>query len=175
MAVAVRDAIKRDDVVTLAKYLNDGGCVESGKPNSDWSLLHFAASSGSIKCISVLLDWGANINAVNIYGLTPLQLAAWCGHIEALTLLLNQGGANINETDDNGRTALYSAAANGHVDCVQFLLERGANRKIADAEGRKPIHLCKLIANLETREQIRQLLNGGGQATKAAKPRCPLK
>lgn len=169
-AAAARHAARLDDVFLLTKYLDDGGSVESCD-NYQWSLLQDAVYHGSINCSSVLLDRGANVNAANGYGSTPLHKAALRGYIEALTLLLDRGGENIDAADNDGWTPLHCAILYGHVDCVQLLLERGANRDIVNADGHKPINLCDRIDNWETAEQIEGLLQGGGQATKAAKPR----
>jgi len=38
--------------------------------------LHFAAREGHLDVVQVLLDWGANINARDFQGVTPLELAS---------------------------------------------------------------------------------------------------
>jgi len=40
-----------------------------------WTPLHYAASHSSLKCISLLLEHGASIDAMNDQGLTPVDLA----------------------------------------------------------------------------------------------------
>lgn len=170
LAAAVHDAVKHDDVALLTKYLDSGrGPVES-YDDGYWPLLISAARYGSIKCLSVLLDRGANIDTTRFNSLTSVHCAAANGQTEALTLLLDRG-ADVDDVENEGRTPLHYAVYVGHIECVQLLLERGANREIADNIGRTTMDYWTQIVNPEIAEQIKKLLQGGGQATKAAKPR----
>ena len=54
--------------------------------------LHRAATSGSRDCASLLLDWGAPINAVDCDGCTPLTLAESHGNTAVASLLRSRGG-----------------------------------------------------------------------------------
>jgi ankyrin repeat protein len=42
---------------------------------------------------------------------------------------------------NEGKTALHVAAESGKTDLVRYLLEKGANTRITDAGGKKPIDL----------------------------------
>lgn len=55
-----------------------------------------------------LLKYGADVNAADIDGTTPLMIAAMDGCTETLSVLL-ESGANIRATDTQGRTALMLA------------------------------------------------------------------
>jgi ankyrin repeat protein len=88
--------------------------------------LHLAAYFGVKAIIQVLLEKGANINAVDGYEKTPLYLASENGHIEVVQLLL-ENGANVNAADHFGETPLNQASENGHIEVIQLLLEKGAN------------------------------------------------
>ena len=50
-----------------------------------------AASKGHIEEITDLLKRGADVNATNRAGMTPLMMAASRGHLEAVKLLLEKG------------------------------------------------------------------------------------
>lgn len=99
-----------------------------------------------------------------------LHQAAIHNSTKCATILLDRG-TNVNEIDENLWTLLHFAVLYGRVECVQLLLERGADHEFVNMDGNKPIDLCDPIRNPKTADEIRQLLNGGGQATKAAKPR----
>jgi len=58
----------------------------------------------------------------DIFGFTPLLIAADAGRADACTVLLTRG-ANINATDLLGRTALHIAASKTHLEAVRVLLE----------------------------------------------------
>ena len=80
--------------------------------------------------VEVLLQAGANINARDEAGFTPLHDAALAGNAGAVRLLLEHG-ADINAADkDSGATALYMAATMGREEVVTLLLEKGADPHI---------------------------------------------
>ena len=90
--------------------------------------LYAAASTGSLKCVLLLLEAGANKNkGQTIDGqwryeeATPLHVAAQNGHLEVVQILV-ESGANKDEDD------VYIAAGNGHLEVVRFLVESGAHK-----------------------------------------------
>ncbi|KAF4468114.1 ankyrin repeat-containing [Fusarium albosuccineum] len=88
----------------------------------------------------LLLEKGANIEAADIDGRTPLSWAAWKGDSDATVQLLLDRGANIEAADINGRTPLSLAAERTHrKGAVRLLLDRGADVGAADNEGRTPL------------------------------------
>lgn len=50
------------------------------------------ANQGYIDMISLLLEFGADVNAVNASGVTPIMFAARQGHLEIVRLLIQHGG-----------------------------------------------------------------------------------
>ena len=109
----------------------------------------------------LLLEHGADINAQNKDGRTPLHVAAENGRVEVVRVL-HEHGANIGAEDDAGRTPLHLAASYGSVQTVHVLLEYGANIGANDNEGRTPLHLAvvKKAGWLEV-EVVRVLLEHG--------------
>jgi ankyrin repeat protein len=96
--------------------------------------LHEAAQSGDLDRAKALLDGGAEIDARDTEGMTPLCLAAGHGRTLVAKLLLEKG-ANIDTTCKGDYTPLHLAAWNGHDEIVDLLLQRGAdvNAKVAGA------------------------------------------
>jgi len=70
--------------------------------------LMFSARQGCVDCEKVLLDAGADKNAVDPDGISSLLFAIINGHYDAADFLVSQG-ADPNLADKTGRTALYSA------------------------------------------------------------------
>jgi hypothetical protein len=78
--------------------------------DQDWeTLLHFAARSGEADIVTALLHAGANVDAQDFLGITPLMLAASYGHSDVVDLLL-RAGADAEKRDRNGESALHYAA-----------------------------------------------------------------
>jgi ankyrin repeat protein len=87
-----------------------------------------------IEVAQALLDKGADVNANNNYNWTPLMYAAQDGHNAVIQLLLTKG-AKISAKDGQGRTALMKAAERGHVDSVKALLAGGADLNMQTITG----------------------------------------
>lgn len=82
-----------------------------------------AVHAGNIAEIQRQLHAGADVNAVNHYGLTALMLAVVTNHLEIVKLLL-AAGANVNAVDHDGMTALMFA---NNPEQRQLLLAAGAD------------------------------------------------
>ena len=106
-----------------------------------------ACIDGNKYCVDLLLEKGANINAQDESGLTPLHLSSLNGHLEIVELLIGgsnswKGVSDVNTNDESGRTALHAAAFAGNKDILHLLLDRDAELKKADDFGRGVISWC---------------------------------
>jgi ankyrin repeat protein len=70
--------------------------------------LHMAARRGNVAAAEALLDWGADIEARDSLGETPLRRAVNCGKIEVASLLLNRG-ADVHSKGSKSLTPLSAA------------------------------------------------------------------
>jgi ankyrin repeat protein len=72
--------------------------------------------------VRFLLDRGADIDAENVSGWTPLMLASFAGQTKIVNLLVSRG-ANIFIEDayHPGKTALTISKEKGFADIVQIL------------------------------------------------------
>ena len=95
--------------------------TEKGSKNT---FLHYASRLGSVKNVELFTGKGIPINAVNIYGYTPLMEAAVRGHSEIVRVLI-KNGARIDLKDNNGKTALQMAESNNHREVIQILKSAG--------------------------------------------------
>jgi len=116
-----------------------------------------AVKEGDIAKVKNLLIRGANVNAKDKDGRTPLHHAATIGHVEIARFLLERG-ANVNAKDKDGRTPLHHAATIGHVEIARFLLERGANVNAKGKNGNTPLHYAVRNGHVEV---VNLLLENG--------------
>jgi len=72
------------------------------------------------------LDKGADANAKNDKGMTPLHIAAYYGDTMVAHLFLKHG-ADANAHDSKGYTPLILAAMHGNIDVAMLLIEKGAD------------------------------------------------
>jgi len=79
------------------------------------------AHEGSAEMVALLLEFGADVEASNSQGCTPLALAAIRGHIDVVRLLVG-AGASLGHTDTAGQCPLVHAARNGRMNVAGFLL-----------------------------------------------------
>jgi len=70
------------------------------------NLIHLYCNKNDIENLKKLIDSGADVNAKNKDGDTPLHTATWKGNIEIVKLLI-ENGANLNIQDSNGKTPLH--------------------------------------------------------------------
>lgn len=96
--------------------------------------LHVAVRKGNIFSLEHLLKAGANVEATDADGSTPLFLAATDADETALLMAY---GADIHKPDKRGRTPLMRAAAHAlSVKPVKQLLAAGAQIDTADEAGK---------------------------------------
>ena len=119
-----------------------------------------ASFNGSLKCIPLLIEAGANKDQGTTYrGATSLFLAAHEGHLEVVRFLV-ESGANKNQgTTDDGETPLHAGALNGDLEVVRFLVESGANKDQGTTTyGATPLYIAAHEGRLEV---VRFLVESG--------------
>jgi len=171
-----------------------GGCKKESPqaparanfPPDSGMLLHRAAEAGSVEAVRALLAEGADINATNGYGQTPLHEAARSAPVGIIQVLI-AGGADVNAKDDGGDVpldlALYeeqgreevaelllrsgakatvnhlaAAARAGYVRLVVMLIDEGIDVNARDEDGRTLLHVA---ADCSQKEVVKLLLDKG--------------
>ncbi|XP_023319029.1 protein TANC2 [Trichogramma pretiosum] len=84
-------------------------------------ILCMYAHEGSCEMVSLLLDFGANVDLANSQGCTALILAAARGHCDVVRRLA-AAGATLGRTDTSRQCALVHAARRGRLAVVGYLL-----------------------------------------------------
>ncbi len=105
----------------LIDYGADLGAISRNDAEHD--ALHAAVGGRHASTVSLLLDRGANIAAVESHGYTPLHLAAVMGNDEIVAILLDRGASPTALADDN-RTPGDLAYLAEHDDLARLLRAR---------------------------------------------------
>ncbi len=162
-------AVKKNDVESVDFLLKGGVDVDAVNGNGRTALI-CAARDGHEKVVRLLLERGAEIDAVNRVrggGFTALMYAARSGNEKVVRLLLERG-AKIGAVDGGGWTALMCAAVSGHEEIVRLLLERGAKIDAVDGGGWTALMYAavsgheKVVRLLLEREAEIDAVNGDG-------------
>jgi truncated hemoglobin YjbI len=110
----------------------------------DRTLLHEVAGQGSLPVVELLLQLGADPNARDQSGHTPLYFVGNASHGANgadVVRVLAQGGANVNARERLKHcTALHMAARRGNIPVAEALLDCGANAEARDKLGDTPLH-----------------------------------
>ncbi|KAI8336642.1 ankyrin repeat-containing domain protein [Chlamydoabsidia padenii] len=112
--------------------------------------LWVAAGDGQLDRVKELVESGAEVNAKDNFGYTPIHAAVSYNQKEVLDYLLNNGG-DINVEDFEKDTPLYVCET---VDMAKFILDRGANPSHKNQDGISPAQ----TANEEGWKDVAQLL-----------------
>ena len=85
-----------------------------------------ACIGGHTSTAGALVKAGANVEAKDNDGYTPLIIASAKGHLDTVTYLVKECGANVEAKAYDGNTALALAKKNGKSDVEQYLRSKGA-------------------------------------------------
>jgi ankyrin repeat protein len=80
-----------------------------------------AAEEGHHEVVSLLLERGAAVNAVDAFHRTALHYTRFFGRALVVRILLAQPGVDCNPRDGEGRTPVMWAVIHGEVECVRAL------------------------------------------------------
>jgi len=128
--------------LVIADLPKKHGAIESSPTkveNDQAKTLYEAAADGDNELVKSLISGGADVNAQNDWGWTPLYVAAAIGNGVIVNLLIAKG-ADVDAPNKLSETPLHLAVSNGHRDIVMLLIENGADFRAADEDGVTPLH-----------------------------------
>lgn len=110
--------------------------------------LHQAALRGETESVSRLISEGVDVDAKNLYGITPLSIACEYGNSAIVELLLD-AGADANQTIAGGETALMTSCRTGDVGIVAALIKHGAAIEAKNKSGQTALMWAADEGNIE--------------------------
>lgn len=172
-------AVEKGDVDRIRLLVKQGVNVNM---HSRWlyglpgrTALHVAVKYGQMESARVLLELGADVNAVDVtQDGTPLVLAVYEGNIAMLKLLLANGAnPNVNHSRVGMlafkypilHTALWIIAKE---ECAVVLINEGADITVTDSSGNTPLHIAAKYGRVKA---IQALLNRGADTEARNKKR----
>jgi ankyrin repeat protein len=135
----VRTLLQRPDV-----RVNERFPIVNGF-NDDHTPLHVACRDGHTDIAKLLLDAGADVNAVEpVFGAVPLHKAVYNGHARITGVLADRPGINLDfQGATNGYTPLHDALWHGFADCALILIRKGARLDLRGHDGKRPLDLAR--------------------------------
>nr|GFB54455.1 hypothetical protein [Tanacetum cinerariifolium] len=122
---------------------------------SFFSPLKFAAHSGDIQALKVILDTkNIDINDQDPNGFSAVMVTAMQGHVHAFKLLV-YAGADVKLINKNaGLYPLHYAAGHRDIHAIKLLLTRGYDVNALDVEGHTPLMFAAKEGNVKMCELL---------------------
>ena len=161
-------AAQEQNVAAVRALLHQGADVNT--PRADGATaLHWAAHWDHLEISDLLLGAGADANAAEdqgvtplvlacenasadaaqVNGVTPLMMAARAGAFEIVRTLLGRGVNVAAAIPTTGQTALMWATAEGHIDVMRALITAGADVSAPSAIGFTPLLFATRNGDIE--------------------------
>eukprot|EP00178_Gracilaria_changii_P007339 TRINITY_DN233_c0_g1_i2.p1 TRINITY_DN233_c0_g1~~TRINITY_DN233_c0_g1_i2.p1 ORF type:complete len:1745 (-),score=208.95 TRINITY_DN233_c0_g1_i2:1936-7170(-) len=134
--------------------------------------LHIAAAEGHANICALLIDRGADVNAKDRWGHTPLWDAKMNGHRDVQELLQRHNGTDNSFAMDVTSFELMQFAAKGDLEAVRDRIVAGAKATFQDYDRRTPLHLACSEGHVEVAELL--LVNGASHSARDRVGRSPV-
>jgi uncharacterized protein len=145
------EAVKKKEGQEVTDMLAEGSpsLINTRDLTTGETALHLVTKRRDQTWMEFLIARGANVNARDAKGATPLVAACNLNFVEGAALLVEQG-ARVDESNSAGETPLITAVHNRNIELMRILLKAGANPDRADNSGRSARDYARLSPNAAT-------------------------
>lgn len=145
--------IAKDKIEIVNEFLEAGMSVNS-RDDMGVPMLNIACRNDNFEFTKMILDLGADLNAVSDdRGYTAVMDAVWRGN-EKITKFLIEKGADLNTINKEGQTNLILAVGANRENIVKLLAENGSDPDVKDMMGMS----AYTYATLFKKERIVEIL-----------------
>ncbi len=133
---ALMYAAKNGNLTALKTLIEHAADPERVSTATNKTALHFAAETAHCEAIQALVDAGANTNAQDSLGNTPLMLTIVARENQKTlykrSVPLVANSMNLEQRNNEGQTALWLAARGLHEQLLKYLMSKGAALQTRD-------------------------------------------
>lgn len=139
------EAVRKADGTAVTDALSEPGStiVNTRDYTTGNTALHIVVQRRDLTWVRFLHERGANVNARNSKGESPLVLATNLGWSEGVEQLVRLG-ASVNEANSTGETPLIMATHRRDAEMAKVLLKAGADPRRSDNSGRSALDYAQL-------------------------------
>ena len=159
------EEVKDDEVVAFVYE-----AAKAGDTDTIAKALATAVYAGDAEAVKALVEAGADVNARDEYGNTPLLHTLFLLRdgaqepdevvVEVMTILI-KGGADVNARNEYGNTPLHGFATRRLPEGVEALIEAGADVNARNKHGSTPLHASHNSYAPKRAEIIKILIKDG--------------
>jgi ankyrin repeat protein len=156
----------------IKRFVESRSASVNAKDQKKCTPLHYAAQTGNVSAVAVLLEKGCQVNAKDLNGQTALHHAIRSGELKLPPILL-ENGADIDLVDLYGQTCLHLSIRYRHEEFTKWLISWKTDMLFQrDAFGFTPLH--RACSN-GTASEVLELLRCGADILELdSKFRTPL-
>jgi ankyrin repeat protein len=153
---SLHDVIGRGEIGLAGEMLSETPALVHSTNDLGKQPMHYAVYYKQDDALGLLLDAGADVNAADNTGMTPLHVAAMMGRKATLWLLAN--GADLEQPDVFGDLPSHTAAMYGQVRVLSALSKNGDTLTVKNKAGLTPLDLARLHRREDAVAHIEKLL-----------------